>query len=131
MVAKSELPRLSPAELSVMRVLWSSGKQSAREVHQRLADKYDWAYSTTRTHLERLVRKELVGKAPFHGLHLYRASISRPAGLARMVREFARQVLGSNPIPVVSLFAEGGALNATEIAELRQLLAEDADREER
>ena len=125
-----DLPQLSPTELEVMKILWEADGLSAREVHQRIGDHMDWAYSTTRTTIERMVRKGLVKKTVFHGLHLYTASVSRASGLARMVRDFARQVLETSHVPVVSLFADSGKLNNDEIVELSQLL-DDLDGGER
>ena len=125
MTAKDELPQLTSAELDVMKVLWESGELSAREVHERLAERQGWAYSTTRTMLERMVRKSLLGKRAFHGLHLYGTRISRAAGLARRVRDFAREVLETSHGPVVSLFAESEALTEEEIRELEALLADE------
>jgi len=116
------LPQLTPAELEVMKILWDSDGLSARELHERLADQMDWAYSTTRTTVERMVRKGLVTKNAFHGLHIYTASVSRARGLARLVRDFASQVLETSHVPVVSLFADSGALSDEELDELRQLL---------
>ena len=103
MPRETELPQLTPAELEVMKVLWSRDGLSAREIHDELGERLRWAYSTTRTTVERMVRKGLVEKSPFHGLHIYRASVSRATGLARLVRDFARDVLESSHIPVVSL----------------------------
>ncbi len=117
-----DLPQLSPTELEVMKILWEADGLSAREVHQRIGDHMDWAYSTTRTTIERMVRKGLVKKTVFHGLHLYTASVSRASGLARMVRDFARQVLETSHVPVVSLFADNGKLDDDEIDEISQLL---------
>jgi len=119
-----ELPQLNQTELEVMKILWDADGLSAREVHERLGDHMDWAYSTTRTTIERMVRKGLVKKNAFHGLHLYTASVSRASGLARMVRDFARHVLETSHAPVVSLFADGGSLNDEEIDELSRLLDE-------
>ena len=42
-----------------------------------------------------------------------------------MVRDFARQVLETQHVPVVSLFADSGALTNEEIEELRGLLDEE------
>jgi BlaI family penicillinase repressor len=117
-----DLPQLNPTELEVMKILWEADGLSAREVHKRLGERMDWAYSTTRTTIERMVRKGLVNKNVFHGLHLYTASVSRASGLARMVRDFARQVLETSHVPVVSLFADTGRLNDDEIDELSRLL---------
>ena len=117
-----DLPQLTPAELEVMKILWDSDGLSAREVHQRVVASQDWAYSTTRTTIERMVRKGLVEKNSFHGLHVYRPRVSRASGLARMVRDFAHQVLETSHAPVISLFAESGALDEHEIDELKKLL---------
>lgn len=117
-----ERPELAKTELDVMKVLWDGEKLSAREVHERLADAQGWAYSTTRTVLERMVTKELVAKDRFHGIYVYRPAISKAAGLAPLVREFASRVLEMDARPVVSLFAEGGNLTDDEVAELAQIL---------
>lgn len=122
MVNLKDLPQLNPTELEVMKILWDSDGLSAREVHQRLGEHMDWAYSTTRTTIDRMVRKDLIKKTEFHGLHLYTASVSRASGLARMVRDFSRHVLEISHVPVVSLFADGGSLNDEEIDELSRLL---------
>jgi predicted transcriptional regulator len=49
------LPDLSDSELDVMRALWKGGRLSAREVHDTVSPEREWAYSTTRTVLDRMV----------------------------------------------------------------------------
>lgn len=120
---RRSFPEPTAPELDVLKILWRGGRRSAREVHEELAAVYSWAYSTTRTTLERMVAKGLVAKAAFHGLYLYEAKVSRPLGLAGLVQDFARRVLEADWAPVVSLFAESEALTAEEIEELRRLLA--------
>ena len=118
------LPALTRPELDVMKALWHAGDLGAREVHERVGTRHDWAYSTTRTTLERMVKKGLVAKQAFHGLYVYRAAISKARGLAGMVRDFAESVLESEVAPVVSLFADAQTLTPEEIAELHAVLAE-------
>ena len=120
--AEARLPALTGPELELMKVLWRAGDLGAREIHDAVGARFDWAYSTTRTTLERMVRKGLVEKRAFHGLYVYGAAISRARGLAGLVREFAARVLESDPAPVVSLFAAQGALDEDEIAELHAIL---------
>ncbi|MCP4895978.1 MAG: BlaI/MecI/CopY family transcriptional regulator [bacterium] len=117
-----EIRSLAPSELAVMKVLWRCGALSAREVHDVVADELGWAYSTTRTTIERMVGKGIVSKKPFHGLHIYEPAISRAFGLAGTVRDFARHVMDSNHVAVVSLLAEREVLSEEEIEELRALL---------
>ncbi len=105
-----------------MKILWVSGGLSAREIHERLAERTGWAYSTTRTVVERLVRKGVLSKQSSHGLHVYAAAVSRPTGLAQLVRDFAEQVLELREVPVAALFSKSDALTPEELAELRALL---------
>lgn len=123
MSPRKPLPQLAPAELDVMKLLWATSGLSARELHERLEAQTGWAYSTTRTTVDRLVKKGLVRKRPFHGLHLYEAAISRAQGMAPLVSEFARNILGLSQVPVAALFRESQALTADEIDELRSILA--------
>jgi predicted transcriptional regulator len=121
---KIELPQLTPAELAVMKPLWAAGKMSAREVHDKVGTVQGWTYSTTRTTIDRLVQKKILGKKLYHGLHLYEPRVSRAAGMAALVREFASQVLEVSSVPVNTLFSESDALSDDELAELQDLLNE-------
>ena len=118
----TELPDLTSAELTVMKALWEGERQSAREIHDRLGETVDWAYSTTRTVLDRMAKKGLVERVPFHGLFLFRPRVTRPRGLASLVRQFAESVLEVPAARVVSLFSESEALTDDERAELLTLI---------
>ena len=125
------LPELSRAELDIMSVLWAGGRQSVREVHDKIAEKQQWAYSTTKTMMDRMAKKDLLQRENFHGVFLYRPLVSRPAGLVRFVQFFADRLLGTDPLSVVSLFAKNNRLSSGEIDELRRLLeAEEKKQQE-
>jgi BlaI family transcriptional regulator, penicillinase repressor len=115
---------LSRAEYDILRTLWKTGRLSVREVHDQLTETYNWAYTTTKTMMDRMVNKELLNRESFHGVFVYKPLISRPAGLARMVHFFADRVLEMDVGSVVSLFARSKTLSPDEIEELNKLLAE-------
>ncbi|CAH0991750.1 Methicillin resistance regulatory protein MecI [Sinobacterium norvegicum] len=117
------LPELSKSEHEIMQVLWLAEKFSIREVHDQLDN--GWAYSTTKTVMDRMVKKGLLERGNFHGVFLYRAMISRPTGMAKIVRYFAEKVLKVEYPSVVSMFAQKGDLTAAEIDELSQLIEND------
>ena len=116
------LPEPSPAELALLKPLWRDGRMSARELHDRAGTAAGWAYSTTRTTLDRMVKKGLLRRAVFHGLLLYEPAASRPATLAGLIRDFAERVLEVEAGAVVSLFAGGERLTGEELAELKRLV---------
>jgi len=107
----------------LLKVLWRHGRLSAREVHEHVEPRRGWALSTTRTLLERMVRKGAVHREPFHGINLYAAAVSRPAGLAALVRDFAERVLEIDAAAVVPLLSRGADLSGEELAQLERLLA--------
>jgi len=122
MKASGNLPELSKTELDIMKILWKGGRMSGREVHDELNVTYNWAYSTSKTILDRMVVKGLLSKENFHGVFLYEPLITRPMGLAQLVRNFADRVLEMDYGSVVSLFARSKTLTPAEIAELSRLL---------
>jgi len=119
---KNALIDLSKAEYDILRVLWKTGKLTVREVHDQLTKTYNWAYTTTKTMMDRMVAKEMLLREEYHGIFLYQPLISRPMGLARMVQFFADRVLEMDSAVVVSLFAKSKAISQEEIDELNDLL---------
>lgn len=122
---KHDLPELSKAEYDILRVLWKKGKQTVREVHDELQSTSGWAYTTTKTMMDRMTTKQLLKREDFHGIYLYQPQISRPMGLARIVEFFADRVLEIDAGSVVSLFARSKAITPEEIKELEDLLEDD------
>ena len=127
MPKRKDILELSKAEYDILRILWKEGRLTVREVHDQVYDIHKWAYTTTKTMMDRMIKKGLLEREKYHGIFLYRPLISRPAGLARMVRFFADRVLETDIGSVVSIFAKSNTLSAEEIEELERLLEEEID----
>ena len=121
------LPDLTKAEFDILRIIWKSGKHSVREVHDQITATHDWVYSTTKTMMDRMTRKQLLAREKFHGIFLYRPLISRPKGFARFIQFFADRVLELDYGEVVALFSRSQALDPEEIQELGRLLVNDME----
>ena len=121
------LPDLTKAEFDILRIIWKSGKLSVREVHDQVTASHDWAYSTTKTMMDRMIPKQLLAREKFHGVFLYRSLISRPKGFARFIQFFADRVLELDYGEVVALFSRSKALDPEEIKELERLLVDDME----
>jgi predicted transcriptional regulator len=128
MKSKETLPDLTKAEFDILRILWKSGRLNVREVHDQLIENYNWAYSTTKTMMDRMVKKGLLRREEFHGVYLYKPLLSRPKGFARFIQFFADRVLELDYGSVVSLFSRSKALSPEEIEELRLLLEREKNR---
>lgn len=119
------LPDLTKTEFDILRILWKSGRLSVRELHDQMIENYPWAYSTTKTMMDRMVKKGLLKREQFHGIFLYTPLISRPKGFARLINFFSDRVLELDYGAVVSLFSRSKALTPDEIEELSQILKEE------
>lgn len=115
----------SKTELAVLKLLWSRGRLSAREIHEAIEDAFGWSYSSTRKTLERMSEKELIAVETVHGLKVYEASVGKVHTLAGLAREFSDRVLElSGPLPVTA-FTGSKLLNEAEMEELEALLNKD------
>lgn len=127
MSGKKTLPELSRSEFDILRILWKKGSQTVREVHDQVQQNSGWAYTTTKTIMDRMVAKGLLHRETFHRIFLYKPMISRPVGLARMVQFFADRVLELDTGSVVAMFAKSEAITPQEINELQKLLDADVE----
>lgn len=115
----------SGPELGILKLLWRYHRLSAREIHNHVGDEFGWAYSTTRTVVERMVKKGLLRKRSLHGLNVYAPELAKVPTLAGLVRDFTRRVLGIQPSAAIPMFAESDLLDEKELAELEALLEND------
>jgi len=119
----NELPDLTKNELQLLNILWKSEDGfSIREVHEKIEHENNWAYSTTKTTMDRMVKKGLLERGSFHGVYLYQAAISKPAGLAKLVSYFMNDVLEMDSGALMSLFGRSKALSESEVDELESIL---------
>ncbi len=117
---------LSKAELTVLSVLWKQQPLSVRELHDRL--KTGWAYTTTKTVMDRMVAKGFLERGNAHGVNIYKPLVSRPEGMARWIQFFANDVLGIDYDEVLTLFDRKQQYSQVELDELSALI-EQADNE--
>ena len=128
---QESLPEISQAELTVLRPLWKGKPLSVRGVHDQVFEQTGWAYTTTKTVMDRMAAKGLLERSSAGNGFVYKAEISKPAGLARMVRFFADRILETDSLAVVNMFKGTGTLSEDELDELSRLVDSDGDLSEK
>ena len=119
----------SDIELKILRYLWQAPRLSAREVHDASVAQTEWSFSTTRTVLDRMAEKGLLLIEPIHGVKTYAAAEPKLLTLARLIKNFALNVLDSDQPMPVAMFAHSKLISHDEIAALEALI-EKLDGEE-
>jgi len=117
-----ELPDLAKSEWSLMEALWTRGEATASALQADLRATQDWAYSTVKTMLDRLVEKGYVKSRRIGNVYEYSPKIRRGAVVARSIDDLAERVLSGSISPLIHRLVETRRLNNDEIRELRQML---------
>ena len=120
---KAKVPRPTDAELDILRVLWSRGPSTVRQVHEALAADKDTSFNTKLKLLQIMHGKGLVTRDDSGRPHVYQAAIPEGQMQKTLVSDLLRRGFGGSARKLVA------ALTATdipedELAKIRKLLNE-------
>ena len=122
MPRKSKRPaELSPAEWEVMKVIWEHGPMATGEIYEKLAEK-DWAYSTVKTLMRRMVSKGWLQYRKVGNSFLYQAAMPRGRAIRSAVKEFSTRVLDGLLSPFVAYYAEQENLDEEDLKQLEEII---------
>ena len=116
--------KLSDFELEVLQHLWDLKQASTPELHRKISKIRDVKYSTVRTIVDRLERKQAIelvaqkGRAQVFRPLLSKADVSLP-----MARKFVDRVFGGDSRPLLSHLLDNTTLDAEDIAYLESVIA--------
>ena len=125
--SKAKLPKPTPAELDLLRVIWQLGPSSVKDVHQaRLREKPDLAYATVLRLMQVMHGKGLLTRDESQRSHVYAAAHAQDRLQTNLLRELIQKAFaGSGKALVLSALNEH--VTAKERAEIRRLLEETGD----
>jgi BlaI family penicillinase repressor len=115
---------ISPAELEVLKILWQHAPQTANQVVEALADASQWHEKTVKTLLNRLVNKGAVSFEKDGRAYLYAPVLQQQDYQQKESQSFIARVFAGRIAPLVAGFAASKTLQATDIDELKQLIAD-------
>ncbi|WOI54204.1 BlaI/MecI/CopY family transcriptional regulator [Parvularcula sp. LCG005] len=116
--------QISPAELEVMKVLWTSAPQTASDIAEQIGPKKDWSDRTVKTLLSRLVDKGALRTESEGRRYLYSPVLEQDAYQTKETGHFVDRLFGGRAAPLVAHLANDRGLDADDIAELEALLEE-------
>ncbi len=109
-------------ELEFLKLLWKKQPRTARELHDKISEHFEWSYSTTRKTLERMGVKGFVLIENVGNRKSYTAQLDKVSVLADFASDFASRILElDSPMPV-SMFADSKLIDKSEVKELEKLL---------
>ena len=119
----------STPELCVLKALWRQAPLSAREIHEAVEDELCWTFSSTRKTVERMMEKQMIAQHVRHGVQVYEALLDKVETLAAYAHDFGTRIMElDTPLPV-NMFAGSKLVDASELAQLEQMLSDWPDEE--
>jgi BlaI family penicillinase repressor len=117
-------PRPTDAELAILRVLWRRGPSTVRRVHEELARREPFAYTTTLKQLQIMTEKGLVVRDETARAHVYSARLPVEQTRGQMVTDLLDRLFEGSASRLVLQALSSRPASAEELAEIRRLLDE-------
>lgn len=125
-MARPISPQPTEVELQILRILWTSGGSTARQVHNELADveARETTYSTTVKMLSVTLEKGLVKRDESVSPQVYRAAVSQKATQRKMLGDLIDKVYDGSALSLVLQALGSRKASQDELAEVRRMLDE-------
>jgi BlaI family transcriptional regulator, penicillinase repressor len=121
-----KMPKISEAEWTVMKVLWSAeSPKTANQVVDILKNKTSWNPRTIRTMIGRLVKKKALGFTQDQKdkrKYFYYTLVSEEETARAETKSMLKRIYGGALNVMVANFLEEESLSKDEIDELREIL---------
>ena len=129
-MSSTKPPRPTDAELAILRVLWTRGASTVRQVHESLARERPAAYTTALKMLQIMTEKGLVRRDETDRTHVYQSRLTEEQTQLQLVRDLLDRAFGGSSSKLVLQALSARRASAEELGEIRRLLEAARDGKE-
>ena len=123
----SRIPKPTPAELDLLRVIWRLGPSTVKDVHHaRLQESPDLAYANVLRLMQVMHGKGLLVRDESQRSHVYAAAHAQERLQTNLLRDLIQKAFAGSGKDLV-LAALSGHVTDKERAEIRRILKENGD----
>jgi len=122
MAPAQQSPRPTDGELEILRVLWSLGPSTVRQVHGELSQKRDVGYTTMLKLMQIMTDKGLLLRDESQRSHVYRARQKEAVTQKQLVKDLVSRAFGGSTEKLVMQALSSKKATAQELADIRKLL---------
>ncbi len=112
------------SELEILRVLWTRGPSTVREVHDSLKEKKTLGYTTALKLLQIMTAKGIVRRNETERAHVYEAGVPAAQTKRQLAGDMLQRVFEGSASELMMHALAGKRASREEIDELRRLLDE-------
>jgi len=115
--------KLSEFELEVMNLLWKLKESTAPELHKQIIKQKQVTYSTVKTIIDRLEKKQAIKRIKNYGRTIVYAPATNQESLQKpMIKKFIEKVCAGNPRLLLNHLLEDEKLSDDDIAYLQSII---------
>ena len=117
-------PAPTDAEIEILRVLWTRGASTVRDVHDVVSRSKDVGYTTVLKQMQVMHRKGLLLRSDRHRSHVYEPAQSQAKTQRQLAGSMLEQAFGGSARHLLQSALAGRKVDARELDEIRSLLDE-------
>jgi BlaI family transcriptional regulator, penicillinase repressor len=118
------LPRPTDGELAILRVLWTRGPSTVRQVHEALNEQRPTGYTTALKLLQIMAEKGLVARDETDRTHVYTPRLTESETQRQLVDDLLGRAFGGSAMKLVVQALSGAKATPDELDQIRRLLDE-------
>ena len=119
---KTRLQKPTTSELELLRILWTNGACTVRQVHEALGEQRSVGYTSVLKLLQIMTTKGLVRRNEEQRAHVYEAHHPATEMKRQLAGDVLRKVFGGSASELMMHALEGRATSKQELEDLRRLL---------
>jgi predicted transcriptional regulator len=123
------VPKPTRAELAILRVLWTAGPSTVRQVHDQMTTVRPTGYTTTLKLIQIMTDKGLLVRSEQNRQHVYKARQSEQAMQKRLVRDLLDRAFNGSSARLVMQALAAKPASPDELREIRRLLETQEQKE--
>ncbi len=121
-MARKTAERPTDSELEILRILWSKGPSTVRDVHDVLCKARTVGYTGTLKLMQNMADKKLVTRDESARSHIYTAALGEEPTQRRLVKELLMSVFSGSADKLVMQALSAKKVTARELSEIRKML---------
>jgi predicted transcriptional regulator len=115
-------PQPTNAELEILKILWTAGPQTVREVHEEIRKRRPVRYTTVLKLLQIMTGKRLVERDETARSHVYGAAVDETAVTRHLVQDLVDRAFEGSAAKLVMQALATKPATPRELKEIRDLL---------
>ena len=114
----------SENEWLILEAVWEQEPCTAPAIQEKLQQEKNWAYTTVKTLMDRMVKKGLLKAEKVRTLYFYRAAVSARQAKKREVSRTLKRAFDGALTPMMQFLLEEESVSDQELDQLEQLIQE-------